>query len=139
MNFILRRITKDGHVNNKIIGDNYHLIFNRKPDKEGYAVLAEGYDKDTHAEIHAFIVWNDGRDWTPLYKKSTYYFMTENGKTFDVIKFYISLESFFKAKSLSQMKEEFIAIYTENEIISAHIRGDYDMKDENINQNLKNR
>lgn len=109
MNFILRRIDKTGHVGNKIIGNSYHLIFNCEPDKDGYAVLAKGYDKNTHEEIHAFIIWNNGKDWTPLYKNSAYYIMTENGKTFDTIKYYGAYDSEivnFKHKGTGRIEDE---------------------------------
>jgi hypothetical protein len=129
MNFILRRITESGHTSNKIIGDNYHLIFDQVPDRDGYAVLVEGdgYDKSARDEIHAFIIWNDGRDWTPLYKKSTYYIMTENGKTFDTVKYFKNLESVIEAKSLSEMQKEFAGTHTQIEITDAHMRGDWAM------------
>lgn len=88
MNFILRRVTELGHVSNQIIGKEYHLIFNCKPDEKGFDVLLQKFSSINHGHIHAFVIFNGGREWTPLYKVSTYYIMTENGKTFDTIKYY---------------------------------------------------
>jgi len=100
MNFILRRITSEGRVNNQIMSDSYQLVFDDRPilssgnfDEtittplyESYKSLNDGYSRDIQEQIHMFILWNDGQNWMPIYKKSQYYIMTENGKTFDTIK-----------------------------------------------------
>lgn len=80
--FILRRISATGIESNTIIGDNYELInafFNEKKFIETMEI-----EKFEFAEeiIFSFLVFKGGSEIMPLYKKSSYYIMSENGKTF---------------------------------------------------------
>ena len=106
MPFILRRVTSENSQSNRIIGDVYHLVYDdRKLTKEGeidktydtpmseqYNLLLKDQPKDNHKDIHMFIISEkEEKDKfkyviTPIYCPSTYYIMTESGKTFSTIR-----------------------------------------------------
>jgi len=79
--FILRRITSEGFESNQCLGEVYDLISsigNESKFKETQDLM-----KFTEIqEIFSFIVFKNGSEILPLYKKSSYYIMTETGKTF---------------------------------------------------------
>lgn len=79
--FILRRITSEGNESNQIVGDSYneiHSIYNEKEFKETEELLLFP-EKE---EIYSYISYKAGSEVMPLYRKSNYYMMTENGVTF---------------------------------------------------------
>jgi len=78
--FILRRITSEGNENNSCLGQDYNFVHNVHHSQEFLRALeASRYDSD---EIYAFIFYDAGERIIPLYKKSTYYMMTDTGNTF---------------------------------------------------------
>jgi len=79
--FILRRITSEGNESNQIIGDSYneiHSTYNEAEFKKTEDLLLF----PAREEIYAYIAYKEGSEIMPLYRKSNYYMMTENGVTF---------------------------------------------------------
>lgn len=79
--FILRRITGEGNQVNLCLGDHYNLVEEHQTEifKNTLEIFGSGNDDGI---IYAFLVYNMGGDVHPLYRPSTYYIMTESGKTF---------------------------------------------------------
>jgi len=87
--FILRRI--DGETNcefNKVIGDEYHIIYKSHNSKEftRHPYIADGKGVDVE-KIFALILYIEKgfQDVWPLYDGSSYYVMTGAGNTFAAI------------------------------------------------------
>lgn len=79
--FILRRITSEGNESNQIIGESYneiHSIYNEEEFKKTEKLLCFP-EKE---EIYSYLSFKNGSEILPLYRKSNYYMMTENGATF---------------------------------------------------------
>jgi hypothetical protein len=109
MNFILRRITSENRQSNEMLGKSYHFIYDDRrilpkggfdPNQEtsmseSFQQLLKGYPKDTHEQIHAFILSDIGNKEKlehrkiPIYGKSKYFIMTDSGGTFDRIKAFV--------------------------------------------------
>lgn len=87
--FILRRITSESNEINEILGDSYSLILRERHNKEyERTLLIQKWDKNAQLEnLYGFIVHNNGQKVIPLYKKSHYFIMTSDGKTFSNITF----------------------------------------------------
>lgn len=85
--FVLRRITSDGRINNQCIGEEY-AVFKRGDSNDDFARLAERIHPDytSSEEIFAVLVAKEGMLLIPLYRKSKYYIMSDNGNTFEAIK-----------------------------------------------------
>lgn len=84
--FILRRITSRGQESNDFLGDGYNLI--KEHDKESEKEFKDLIKPLAHPdEVFGFVVFNNGADYLPLYRNSTYYVMCSDGKTFDNISF----------------------------------------------------
>lgn len=82
--FILRRITSDGNELDTIIGKSYspiRKIENRKEYEKTLKIWLGGLKTDDD-NIYGFIVSENGKCITPLYKKSVYFVMCSDGKTF---------------------------------------------------------
>lgn len=91
--FILRRYTSEHNEVNESLGDSYNLVkkeINPEEFNRTYKIWA-GVGEDLIEDnlvtdgIYMFIIYKDGREIIPLHKASTYYIMTENGKTFSNI------------------------------------------------------
>lgn len=80
--FILRRVTSEKLEINTILNEEYSLALKGKNDIE-IAERTESWESSLVAEIYGLIIYNEGRSVMPLYKKSTYYIMTGDGKTFE--------------------------------------------------------
>lgn len=84
--FILRSVNKvSGIAHNRILGDSYTLVFKGFDEFEK---IKEGGDWESPCEDHnlilAFLSNNNGRI-EGLDSYSTYYIMTESGKTFEKV------------------------------------------------------
>jgi hypothetical protein len=82
--FALRRITSENNEVNVSLGNAYNYVRKIENKAEYERVLnawllglARG-DED----IYGFITHNNGQDIIPLYKKSVYFVMMSDGKTF---------------------------------------------------------
>lgn len=82
--FIFRRVNSNGTQSNQILGKSYNVVTSWNEEKE-FQKLVEPWPEPN--EIFAFIVHNEGKSVKPLYKKSEYYLMCSDGKTFDKITF----------------------------------------------------
>jgi len=81
--FILRRITSENSESNTFLGEVYHFIHSlHQPEEFRRSLEARGDMGDDQLEIYAFIAYEAGSKLIPLWKKSTYYVMTESGTTF---------------------------------------------------------
>lgn len=86
--FILRRITSEGREGNQVLGEGYNTVFDHQREPENQKEFQELLDPwPAKEEIFGFVVHNKGSNIIPLYKKSTYYVMCSDGKTFDRISF----------------------------------------------------
>lgn len=94
--FVLRRITSQGVTSNTVIGESYILIDserNPKRYKESLNILINPKREvsqpvdiiDEGKDIYGFVSYNEGSKLIPLYKKSTYFIMMCNGRTFENI------------------------------------------------------
>ena len=89
--FYLRRVLENNVINDQVLGSNYSLIesfTNQDEFNRNYKILfklSPEEDIEWSGSIFGFIVTDS--DIIPLYKKSKYYVMTENGKTFNTIIF----------------------------------------------------
>lgn len=79
--FILRRITSQNVERNTVIGESYILIDAEK-NPEDYKKSLNVMKWSSDSDIYGFISHNEGSKLIPLYMKSTYFVMTESGKTF---------------------------------------------------------
>lgn len=98
MSFILRTVLPDGYETNRIIGSQYSYV-NRETHYEEFCrsyKVVFGIDHVTDLDVmsdqfakncYGIIVYNNGADLIPLYKKQISYIMTENGKTFSNVTF----------------------------------------------------
>lgn len=77
---ILRRITGEKAEINTVIGNGYILV-NSLSNKDDYEKLLKEW-KALADDIYGFVIYNNGVSIMPLYKKSYYFMMTENGATF---------------------------------------------------------
>lgn len=78
--FILRKmVCNQQQESNTILGNHYNLV--TEINKEDWDHLIKSWDsfKD---EIYAFLVYKNGSEVIPLYKKQGNYIMTSDGKTF---------------------------------------------------------
>lgn len=89
--FYLRRVLENNVINDQVLGSSYSLIesfTNQDEFNRSYKMLFKltpEEDKEWSESIFGFIATDS--DIIPLYKKSKYYIMTENGKTFNTIIF----------------------------------------------------
>lgn len=63
---------------NTILGGSYNVIDSQSED---WNHMLDEWDT-FRDEIYLFLVYNDGKDVMPLYKKQSNYIMTSDGKTF---------------------------------------------------------
>lgn len=86
--FILRRINSAKLESNTCLDTEYVLTLqniNPKEFQETMDLLE--FDGDDAKEVYGFITYDDGEHIMPLYKKSSYYVMTSDGKTFANVSF----------------------------------------------------
>lgn len=82
--FILRRITQKLIEINTCLGSDYVFITRERNDEEFKRTTKEWLKNDTE-NVYGLITFKNGEDIMPLYKKSQYYIMTSDGKTFSNI------------------------------------------------------
>lgn len=84
--FVLRRVTSDLRVNNECLGEDYSII-RRNDDNGDFDKLADLIHPDYTSDENIFgvLIANKGTLKIPLYKKSKYFVMSENGSTFEKI------------------------------------------------------
>jgi len=81
--FVLRRITSENVTRNTAIGESYIVVDSEKNEKDfNFLIESQKYDKE---EVYGFVSYNEGSKVIPLYKKSTYFVMVSNGRTFENI------------------------------------------------------
>lgn len=87
--FVLRRITSENNEINISLGDSYNISLEERNPDEYNEILKIHFmgHVDSDAHIYGFIVHGNGSQIIPLYKKSTYFVMTGDGKTFANITF----------------------------------------------------
>jgi len=83
--FILRRITSENLTSNTLIGESYVLVTAQR-NKEDFKKFIDIMKCD-EADVYGFVSYNEGSKSIPLYKKSTYFVMVGNGRTFENISF----------------------------------------------------
>ncbi|WP_347216527.1 hypothetical protein [Chryseobacterium sp.] len=78
--FILRKMVCDQQLeSNTILGDLYNVVSeNNKKDWDHFMERWKTFEED----IYLFIVYRNGSEVMPLYKKQANYIMTSDGKTF---------------------------------------------------------
>lgn len=80
--FILRRITSNGLEANTCLGTEYVLVL-REANKEEFEERTKLWkDSDLEEEMYGLVCYEDGESIMPLYKKSVYYIMSSDGRTF---------------------------------------------------------
>ena len=84
--FILRRITSESKRVNTVLGNHYALILEEK-NKEEYQKALKVMKWDNDPDVYGFISCYESKELIPLYKKSTYFVMVSDGKTFENITF----------------------------------------------------
>jgi hypothetical protein len=82
--FILRRITPNNIEINTCLGD-YYVLISKERNEDEFKKTIKLWSKDGTDDIYALITYNDGEDIMPLYKKSYYYVMASDGRTFSNI------------------------------------------------------
>lgn len=85
--FILRRITSEGNEVNMVVGESYNVTHSQFNEAEFIKLKDILKIDNSEAEIFCFITYKGGIEYEPLYKKSSYYMMTENGNTFANLSF----------------------------------------------------
>lgn len=97
--FVLRRITGESNECNTCLGESYTYVAKERNESEFYRTYQVhlGNDADTEVtqslmdsledKIYAFVVSENGKEVIPLYRPSSYFIMTSNGKTFDNLTF----------------------------------------------------
>jgi len=86
--YTLRRINSDKLEINTNLNENYVLVLEEKNKKEFSNIGTKILKFETPEElkdIYGFVSFNEGQSIIPLYKKSQYYIMQSDGKTFDNI------------------------------------------------------
>ena len=85
--YTLRRITSESIEINSCLGLNYTLILKERNEVEFQmtAKLMKWDGAEMTSEIYGFISFNNGSEIVPLYKKSNYFVMMSDGKTFSNI------------------------------------------------------
>lgn len=85
--FVLRRITSEHNRSNTVLGESYNTVMEVENPKEfAKTLIAMKWDVKPD-ECYGFIIYNSGSSIMPLYKKSTYFVMLSDGKTFDNLTF----------------------------------------------------
>jgi hypothetical protein len=84
--FILRRITSENIEINTCIG-NYYVFVSRERNTDEFKRTIKLWSEDDTEDIYALITYDDGESIMPLYKKSYYYIMASDGRTFSNISF----------------------------------------------------
>jgi len=79
---VLRRITSENLEINTALGDEYVLVL-RERNKKDFEKFTKSWSNEDLFEVYGLISFNDGSSIMPLYKKSNYYIMSSDGKTFD--------------------------------------------------------
>jgi len=79
--FILRRFTSEGFESNSVIGESYNPVY-KETNLDEFNRTQELMKFSEIDQIFCFMVYKNGSEILPLYKKSNYYMMTESGKTF---------------------------------------------------------
>lgn len=83
--FILRRITSNGIQTNTFLGDEYVLV-DRETNEQEFNERTELWkDSDIEKDLYGLVCYDNGESIMPLYKKSRYYIMANDGKTFENI------------------------------------------------------
>lgn len=87
--YTLRRITSESIEINTCLGLNYTLILKERNELEFQrtADLMKWDNAEMTSEMYGFISFNNGSETMPLYKKSNYFVMMSDGKTFSNITF----------------------------------------------------
>jgi len=83
--FVLRRITSENLTSNTAIGDSYIVVDSERNQKDfNFLIDSQKCDKK---DVHGFVSYNEGSKVIPLYKKSVYFVMVSNGRTFENISY----------------------------------------------------
>lgn len=82
--FILRRITSEGLELNTCLGIEYVLVVREQNESE-FKERTKLWHESELEDLYGIVCFDDGDSIMPLYKKSSYYVMTSDGKTFSNI------------------------------------------------------
>lgn len=80
--FILREITTSKVEINTCLDIEYVLVLKEK-NKEEFKERTKLWSDDDVKDVYGLICFDDGESLMPLKTESTYYIMTESGKTFE--------------------------------------------------------
>lgn len=81
--FILRVYTaKEKVESNTILGKSYNLVRKTENPIEFERILNDLFSRLNEDVIYAFIIYDQGAEFRPLYKDQHNYVMTDSGKTF---------------------------------------------------------
>lgn len=80
--FILRRITSESKEVNTVIGKTYNVIYPDRNKEDFEETLKIMHWEEKPEDVYAFIIYDNGSTILALYKKSTYFMMCSDGKTF---------------------------------------------------------
>jgi len=92
--FILRRVTSEGNEVNTVLGSTYNK-FDKEMNSDEFNKTFDIYYPDGYPdweEIYAFLVHEKGSQLIPLFRKSNYYVMMSDGKTFDNVSYYKNVD-----------------------------------------------
>lgn len=84
---ILRRITSEGFESNTVVGNEYDIITEVQHTEKFIETKDLLQIDNSEGKIFGFIIYKKGSEISPLYKKSSYYMMTESGSTFANLSF----------------------------------------------------
>ena len=80
--FILRRITSNNIECNTCLDEEYVLVLRKENEEELIKRTELWKDSDLINDMYGLVCFEDGESIMPLYKKSSYYIMTSDGRTF---------------------------------------------------------
>lgn len=80
--FILRRITSQSLEANTCLGIEYVLVL-KEENSEEFKERTKLWSEEDLEDVYGIVVFEDGKSIMPLYRKSSYYIMAGDGKTFD--------------------------------------------------------
>lgn len=84
--FILRRITESKLEINTCLDIEYVLIL-REKNKEEFEERTKLWSQDDLIGVYGLVCFDDTESIMPLYRDSSYYIMTSDGKTFSNVSY----------------------------------------------------
>jgi hypothetical protein len=79
--FVLRRIAEGELEINTCLGIEYVLVMKEK-NRENFGELTKLWKEEDLKDVYGLVCFDNTDSIMPLYKNSTYYIMTNSGRTF---------------------------------------------------------